>query len=196
MNRTVCFFYDYTHSSCCLSYLQVKKALSSRFVQSKRSMAATSAASSSPGVSASESNSDEEETVRSPSKTRTSYSCVQIIKVWISSYENTGWMRTVFLFSLIDLQENHRQQIYAVEVNNYVQYDNGILFATVGANSVSRAMMSMVIPLLFYASGRFKCINSIQTPIKRNSSMPISILMWVSNYLPRRRAFCCLCSWW
>lgn len=34
------------------------------------------------------------------------------------------------------MQENHRQQIYAIEVNNQVQYSDGILFATVGANSV------------------------------------------------------------
>ncbi|CAF4035027.1 unnamed protein product, partial [Adineta steineri] len=58
-----------------------------------------------------DSSADEEE-VRSSSKTRTAYSCIQIIK------------------------ENHRQQIYAVEVNNQVQYPNGFLFASVGANSI------------------------------------------------------------
>ncbi|CAF4114208.1 unnamed protein product [Rotaria magnacalcarata] len=57
-----------------------------------------------------ESNGEEE--VRSSAKTRTAYSCIQIIK------------------------ENHRQQIYAVEINNQVQYPDGILFASVGANSI------------------------------------------------------------
>ena len=41
--------------------------------------------------------------------------------------------------SLFRVQENHRQQIYAVEVNNQVQYSDGILFATVGANSVCKS---------------------------------------------------------
>ncbi|CAF3657135.1 unnamed protein product [Rotaria sordida] len=73
----------------------------------------------SPGVISSDATADDhsddsngEEEVRSSSKIRTAYSCVQIIK------------------------ENHRQQIYAVEINNQVQYPNGILFATVGANSI------------------------------------------------------------
>ncbi|CAF1158541.1 unnamed protein product [Adineta ricciae] len=62
--------------------------------------------------SSSEEEAEEEEDVRSSAKTRTAYSCIQIIK------------------------ESHRQQIYAVEVNNQVQYQNGTLFASVGANSI------------------------------------------------------------
>ena len=60
-------------------FRKVKRTLSSRFVPSRLLMAA---ASSSPVISPLNSSSDEEEeTVRSPSKVRTGYTCVQIVKV-------------------------------------------------------------------------------------------------------------------
>lgn len=83
-----------------------------------------------------ETSTDEDEDERSLSKTRTNYTCVQIIRV-IHQCSICSHLILYNICPFFTNKESHRQQIYAIEVNNQVQYADGILFATVGSNSVS-----------------------------------------------------------